>query len=63
MTTDENLPIHEMTIDEMREILGELGENLPPEQLMIMAQFVAQAGGLENAQSAIEAIATLRDAA
>lgn len=61
--TEGDLNLDCMTIDEVRELLGEMGETMPPEQLLAISHFVAQVGGLENALDAIESLNELPDAA
>lgn len=48
--------------DELRETLDRLTD-LTPEQLKTVAEFVVQAGGIDKARAALEAIGELSDAA
>jgi hypothetical protein len=51
-----------LEIDEIVELLQELGATLSPEQLEATAQFVKDAGGLENALSLMDAMQERRAA-
>lgn len=47
------IKVHELTADELRELLADAGTSLSPEQAQQLSAFVAQVGGLENALAAL----------
>jgi hypothetical protein len=49
MSTDDHADWSALEIDEIAELLEELGANLSTDQLLATAQFVKDAGSLENA--------------
>jgi hypothetical protein len=63
MNFNENLDVQNLTTDEIREVLEDLGVTLSAEQLDSMVRFAREVGGFENALTAIDALAEVRDAA
>lgn len=59
----DSIDLRDLSLDELREVLGVIGEDLPAEQLLKVAEYVAQIGNLDEAIAAIDAISKLRDAA
>lgn len=46
-------PLSDMTADEVRELLAEEGAQVSDEQAALIARFVAQVGGLDEALSVL----------
>lgn len=54
MNDDLDVRLEDLADDEIQELLAESGLELAPEQIAQLAQFVAQAGGLEEARLVLD---------
>jgi hypothetical protein len=59
----EEVSLTDLAIDEIRELLGDEGEQLSLEQIQVLARFVVSTGGLENALATLEELSRSRQAA
>ena len=56
MAAEEDFRPDELTDDELESLAQELGGDLTPEQLLAVAQFIHEAGDIEDAQALLEAL-------
>ena len=54
MNDDLDVRLEDLAHDEIQELLADSGLELSPEQIAQLAQFVAQAGGLEEARMVLD---------
>ncbi len=54
MNDDLDVRLEDLAHDEIQELLAESGLELAPDQIAQLAQFVAQAGGLEEARLVLD---------
>lgn len=54
MNDDLDVRLEDLAHDEIQELLADSGLELSPEQIAQLAQFVAQAGGLEEARLVLD---------
>jgi hypothetical protein len=54
MNDDLDVHLEDLAHDEIQELLAESGLELAPDQIAQLAQFIAQAGGLEEARLVLD---------
>lgn len=63
MDEDLEVELQDLAIDEIRELLLEAGADISEEQAEQLAQFVSEAGGLQEALDVLSQVAQQRNAA